>query len=192
MRRHTFYETRWGPVFSFQQAGLTWGTEHAYALADVNADNFRLVNQWEQYDRAQSVADLRRANRRVQGNPWTNTIAADSAGNAYYADESVVPNVDADLQSRCSSDNPITPLLLTQGVVLLDGSRSRCRWGNDRDALAQGHHRPARPAARDAHGLRGELQRLLLAAERALPAHGLPADHRRRGHAAAAAHAARR
>ena len=115
-RRHTFYETRWGPVFSFAAAGLTWGTEHAYALADVNADNFRLVNQWEQYDRAQSVGDLRRANRRVQGNPWTNTIAADSAGNAYYSDESVVPNVDADLQSRCSSDNPIAPLLLSQGV----------------------------------------------------------------------------
>ncbi len=56
VRRHTFYETRWGPVFSFDLAGLTWGTEHAYALADVNADNFRLVNQWEQYDRAQSVA----------------------------------------------------------------------------------------------------------------------------------------
>jgi acyl-homoserine-lactone acylase len=137
-RRHTFYETRWGPVFSFTQAGLTWGTEHAYALADVNADNFRLVNQWAEYDRAQSVRDLQRANRRVQGNPWTNTIAADSAGNAYYADESVVPNVDADLQSRCSSDNPITPLLLTQGVVMLDGSRSRCRWKNDRDAVAKG------------------------------------------------------
>jgi acyl-homoserine-lactone acylase len=137
-RRHTFYETRWGPVFSFAQAGLTWGTEHAYALADVNADNFRLLDQWAQYDKAQSVADIRRANRRVQGNPWTNTIAADSAGNAYYADESVVPNVDADLQSRCSSDNPITPLLLSQGVVLLDGSRSRCRWKNDRDAAAKG------------------------------------------------------
>jgi acyl-homoserine-lactone acylase len=138
VRRHTFYETRWGPVFSFELAGLTWGAEHAYALADVNADNFRLVNQWEQYDRAQSVADIRRANRRVQGNPWTNTIAADSAGNAYYSDESVVPNVDADLQSRCSSDHPIAPVLLSQGVVLLDGSRARCRWKNDRDALAKG------------------------------------------------------
>ena len=138
VRRHTFYETRWGPVFSFQQAGLVWGTEHAYALADVNASNFRLVNQWAEYDKAQSVADVRRANRRVQGNPWTNTIAADSAGNAYYSDESVVPNVDADLQSRCSSDSPITPLLLSQGVVLLDGSRSRCRWKNDRDAVAKG------------------------------------------------------
>jgi acyl-homoserine-lactone acylase len=62
-RRHTFYETRWGPVFSFTQAGLTWGTDHAYALADVNADNFRLVNQWAEYDRARSVRGLRRAYR---------------------------------------------------------------------------------------------------------------------------------
>jgi acyl-homoserine-lactone acylase len=138
VRRHTFYETRWGPVFSFDLAGLTWGAEKAYALADVNASNFRLLNQWAQYDRAQSVRDLQRANRRVQGNPWTNTIAADSAGNAYYSDESVIPNVDADLQARCSSDNAVTPLLLSQGVVLLDGSRTRCRWKNDRDAVAKG------------------------------------------------------
>jgi acyl-homoserine-lactone acylase len=137
-RRHTFYETRWGPVFSFAAAGLTWGAEKAYALADVNANNFRLLNQWAEYDKAQSVADLRRAYRRVQGNPWVNTIAADSKGNAYYADESVVPNVDADLQSRCGSKQPIAPLLLSQGVVLLDGSRTRCRWKRDRDALAKG------------------------------------------------------
>src|SRR5918992_3981873 len=138
LRRHTFYETRWGPVFSFPGAGLTWTREKAYALADVNASNFRLANQWAEYDRAQSVRDLQRAYRRVQGNPWVNTIGADSKGNAYYADESVVPNVDADLQSRCSSDHPITPILLSQGVVLLDGSRSRCRWKNDRDAVAKG------------------------------------------------------
>ena len=137
-RRHTFYETRWGPVFSFELAGLTWGSEHAYALADVNADNFRLTNQWAEYDKAQSVRDIQRANRRVQGNPWTNTIAADSKGNAYYSDESVVPNVDADLQSRCSADHPLAPVLLSQGVVLLDGSRTRCRWKNDRDAVAKG------------------------------------------------------
>jgi acyl-homoserine-lactone acylase len=138
VRRHTFYETRWGPVFSFELAGLIWGSEHAYALADVNADNFRLVNQWAAYDRAQSVGDLRRAYRRVQGNPWVNTIAADSAGNAYYGDESVVPNVDADLQARCSSGHAIAPLLLSQGVILLDGSRSRCRWKRDRDSIVPG------------------------------------------------------
>jgi acyl-homoserine-lactone acylase len=137
-RRHTFYSTRWGPVFSFAQAGLTWNAVHAYALADVNANNFRLLNQWAEYDKAQSVRDLQRAYRKVQGNPWVNTIAADSRGRAYYADESVVPNVDAALQRRCTSENAISPLLLTQGVILLDGSRSGCRWKRDRDALVRG------------------------------------------------------
>jgi acyl-homoserine-lactone acylase len=136
-RRHTFYETRWGPVFEFELAGLTWNAEHAYAIADVNFENFRLTNQWAEYDRAESVGDLARAYRKVQGNPWVNTIAADSRGRAYYADESVVPNVDADLQRRCSN-SPIAPLLLTQGVVLLDGSRSACGWRRDRDAVAPG------------------------------------------------------
>jgi acyl-homoserine-lactone acylase len=141
-RRHTFYETRWGPVFEFEQAGLTWNAEHAYTLADANFENFRLTNQWAEYDRARSVRGFQRAYRRVQGNPWANTVAADSRGRAYYADESVVPNVDADLQSRCSNA-PIASLLLTQGVVLLDGSRSACAWKRDRDALAPGIIGPA-------------------------------------------------
>ena len=136
-QRHTFYETRWGPVFDFPVAGLGWDTTNAYALADVNADNFRLTNQWYEFDRARSVGDLRRASARVQGIPWVNTIAADSAGRAYYADDSVVPNVDAALQKRCSTSAK-APLLLSAGVILLDGSKTSCRWGNDRDAIVKG------------------------------------------------------
>ena len=137
VERHTFYETRWGPVFDYPVAGLTWDTKTAYALADVNANNFRLTNQWSEYDIAKSVGDLRRASAKVQGNPWVNVIAADSAGRAYYADDSVVPNVDAALQQRCSTSSK-APLLLTAGVILLDGSKKTCRWGDDRDAVAKG------------------------------------------------------
>jgi acyl-homoserine-lactone acylase len=136
--RHTFYETRWGPVLDYPAALLTWDTSHAYALADVNADEFRLVNQWVLYDKAKSVRDLRRANAKVQGNPWTNTIAVDDRGRAYYADESVTPNVSPQLQKSCST-SPKAPLLLNAGsVILLDGSRSACQWGNDADAVAKG------------------------------------------------------
>ena len=138
VRRHTFYETRWGPVLDFPAATLTWTAETAYALADVNADNFRLTNQWVQYDRARSVAGLRRASARVQGNPWVNVVAADRTGRAYYADDSVVPNVDAALQRRCSTSPKADLLLSAGGVVLLDGSRGACAWGNDRDAVAKG------------------------------------------------------
>ena len=137
VQRHTFYETRWGPVFDFPVAGLTWTAENAYALADVNADNFRLTNQWAEYDIAKSVGDLRRASAKVQGNPWVNVIAADSAGRAYYGDDSVVPNVDSALQKRCSTSSK-APLLLTAGVILLDGSKRSCAWGTDRDAVTKG------------------------------------------------------
>jgi acyl-homoserine-lactone acylase len=135
---HTFYETIWGPVLSYPGALLTWDDEHAYALADVNADEFRLTNQWPGYDTARSVAGIRKANARVQGNPWTNTIAVDDTGHAYYSDESVTPNVDAKLMRRCST-SPKAPLLLAAGsVILLDGSRGSCHWGNDSDAVAKG------------------------------------------------------
>jgi acyl-homoserine-lactone acylase len=135
---HTFYETKWGPVLDYPAALLSWDTSHAYALADVNADEFRLVNQWLLYDGAKSVRDFRKANAKAQGNPWTNTIAVDDQGRAYYADESVTPNVSAGLQKRCST-SPKAPLLLDAGsVILLDGSKSACRWGNDSDAVAKG------------------------------------------------------
>jgi len=137
VRRHTFYETRWGPLLAFPAAGLSWTAETAYALADVNADNFRLTNQWTAYDRARSVGGLRRASARVQGNPWVNVIAADRHGRAYYADDSVVPNVDAALQRRCATSPKADPLL-SVGIVLLDGSRAACAWGSDRDAVVKG------------------------------------------------------
>ncbi len=135
---HTFYETRWGPVLQAPSALLTWTAQNAYALADVNWGNMRILNQWFEYDHARSVRDLVRANNRVQGNPWTNTIAADRSGLALYADDTVVPNVSKALMARCST-SPKAPLLLAGGgVVLLDGSRAACAWGTDKDAVAKG------------------------------------------------------
>ena len=116
-----------GPCSRFPAATLTWTADTAYALADVNADNFRLTNQWSRYDRAKSVAGLRRASARVQGNPWVNVIAADRHGRAYYADDSVVPNVDAALMERCMTSPKADLLLSAGGVVLLDGSQAAAR-----------------------------------------------------------------
>ena len=48
-----------------------------------------------------------------------------------------MPNVDAALQQRCSTSSK-APLLLSAGVILLDGSKKSCAWGNDRDAVAKG------------------------------------------------------
>lgn len=125
----TLYGTRYGPVLADG-----WTDTAAYALRDVNAGNMRALNTWLAMDQADSVGALRAAERRYQGIPFINTIAADSTGTAYYADASVVPHVtDAQLKS-CA--------LPGHGPVL-DGSTSRCAWGSDPDAIEPGIFGPS-------------------------------------------------
>ena len=95
---------------------------------------------------AQSTAELkeilqtRRATRVAI--PWVNTIAADSAGKALYADISVVPNVPNSKVTPCGGAlNNATFTAL--GLPTLDGSRSECRWNDDPDALQKGTFGPA-------------------------------------------------
>lgn len=122
-RKHTFYETEWGPVTALPD----WTPVHAYALADANATNLRFESTLLAMDQAQSVAQLRAAEERYQGIPWVNTVATDRAGVAYYADQQVVPNVPNSLVNRCLMPGVVT--------LTLDGSRSDCHWQRDPDAV---------------------------------------------------------
>ena len=54
-------------------------------------------------------------------------------------------------------------------MILLDGSRKACAWGNDRDAVAKGILGPKALPRVTRRDYVAELQRLALAAERALP-----------------------
>jgi acyl-homoserine-lactone acylase len=136
-RSHTFYETRWGPVVVRPDATLTWTAGTAYALADVNADNLRLTNQWAAWNRARSVADWRRKAARIQGNPWVNSIVADDRGNAYYGDDGAVPNLQPAFLARCGAAKSRL-LMDAAGIGVLDGSRAGCALPTARDAAAKG------------------------------------------------------
>ena len=52
-----------------------------------------MINVWLAIDRAEVVRGLVKAQSRIQGVPWVNTIAADDRGRALYQDNSVVPDV---------------------------------------------------------------------------------------------------
>jgi acyl-homoserine-lactone acylase len=66
---------------------------------------------------------------RTLGIGFTNTIAADRAGDALYADVTTVPNVDAPKLEACATE--VTPLAATQRIYVLDGSRAACNWDVD-------------------------------------------------------------
>jgi len=139
----TLYSTVHGPVFT-SILGLPlfpWSSAQAHAMGDANAGNFRYLNHFFETNLAKSVREYDQIQRRNQGIPWVNSIAADSKGEAYYADIGAVPNVPNSKAAECNSalGRQTTNLL---GIPILDGSRTACRWGNDPDALQPGTFGP--------------------------------------------------
>lgn len=125
------YSSQFGPVVQWP-GRLDWDTHAAYSLRDANLDNTRVLQQWNQINRAESLAALRGSVGQLQGIPWVNTIAVDQAGRALYLNQSVVPYVDQQMLDSCS--NPQAP----GSLVVLDGSRSACQWKVDAQAAQPG------------------------------------------------------
>ncbi|WP_229399577.1 acylase [Micromonospora okii] len=138
----TLYDTHFGPVVSVPGT-FDWTAGTAYAISDPNAANNRALDGWLAMGRARTVGELRTALDRRQFLPWVNVIAADSRGEALYADHSVVPRVTDELAASCI---PATyqPMYADSGQAVLDGSRSACELGADRDAAVPGILGPAR------------------------------------------------
>jgi acyl-homoserine-lactone acylase len=139
----TIYSTIHGPVFD-NLAGipLPWTPTTAFSMGDVNAANFRYLNHFFFVNQAQSVEQLDQIERKYEGIPWVNTIAADSSGKAYYADIGAIPNVSNAKAQQC--DSPVgVATFAALGLPVLDGWTSSCEWGNDPDAAAPGIFGPS-------------------------------------------------
>jgi acyl-homoserine-lactone acylase len=134
-RSHTFWETHYGTVL--QSAEFGWTSDTAYAVRDV-AMNFRWLNQQLEMNRAQSVEQLDAAGRKYLGIGWLNTMAADSAGNTYFADRTGVPHVTNAQLDKCVNSDVGRRMLTVGRQMVLDGSRSECEWGSDADAIVPG------------------------------------------------------
>ncbi len=145
-RSRTLYRTRFGPVLTLPGI-FEWTAETAYAVRDANADNLRLVDTYLTMGRAGSTRGLVRALHRHQGVPFTNTIAADSAGDALYADLSVVPHVTDEHARRCVTSPLGQQLFATIRLPVLDGWTTACNWATDRDAVGPGIFGPSRQPA---------------------------------------------
>ncbi len=100
----TLYSTEHGPAVAILQGiPLGWSEDTVYTLRDPNADGLRFINHFFDADRSQSVSDMVKTLKRNQGVPWVNTIAADSKGNAMYADISVTPDVTPERFAACGT-----------------------------------------------------------------------------------------
>jgi acyl-homoserine-lactone acylase len=140
----TLFSSRYGPMLAPAFGlPLNWTATSAFTVRDANQGNMRGLNTWFELAQSRSTKDIVDALGRTQGVPWVNTIAADRAGHALYADVQVVPNVTDELAAQC--DTPLgSAIFPSTGLSVLDGSRGDCAWGTDPDALVPGIFGPHR------------------------------------------------
>ena len=130
-RTHQVYFSHYGPIL--QSGELARGEGRAFAVRDAVISNYLTAKTYDALSKARSTEDVEAAISR-QGVYWVNTIAADRHGNAFYADISATPNVDAALIEDCR----LAVDGLPEGLVVLDGSRSACEWREDDRSLVPG------------------------------------------------------
>lgn len=133
---HTFWQTRYGPVL-IPAAPAAWTTTRAYALTDVNLENTRAFRQYREMGTARNLGEFSATLRRHVGLPWVNTIAADSAGNAYYGDMGSMPNASNAKLAACIKPG-LSQALAASRLYALDGSTAACDLGTDADAPEPG------------------------------------------------------
>ncbi|MSR03128.1 MAG: acylase [Gemmatimonadetes bacterium] len=134
-RRHTFFETHYGPVIA--DAAFEWTPVAAYAVRSVTM-SFRWLNQQMEMMLARSAQELDEAGKRYQALGWLNTAAADDSGRVVYGDRSAVPNVTDAKIKQCVTSEAGQRLWAQQQLAVLDGWRADCEWATDPDAVVPG------------------------------------------------------
>jgi acyl-homoserine-lactone acylase len=146
------YRTNEGYVLDAPDVFMGWTPLSFFAIRDANGEQLRTIDTFLDMGNATDANDLLNRQDTEGGMPWVNTIAADRAGNALYADHSVVPNVPNSMATPLSLGlglpiptggclTPIGALLFSQaGLPGLDGSRAQgaCKWRTDSDAERPG------------------------------------------------------
>lgn len=135
---HDFWTSEFGPVIRIPGM-LDWDQDTAYALADANLQNTRMIDTWSAINKAHSLKEMDSAVKSLVGMPWVNIIAADKDGNAYYANMSVIPNVSNEQLDGCVSENDRRRFGQGKFIMfVLDSSQSKCHWQENADAPQAG------------------------------------------------------
>ena len=125
----TYYSSSHGPIVVIP-GQLGWDRSLAFALRDANLENTRLVEYFHRVNKAKNLTEFKAVVEGVVGNPWTNTVAVDRGGTAYYGNVTPVPHVSTAKEQACVAP-PFRPLIAASGLFVLAGSTSQCEWTID-------------------------------------------------------------
>ena len=137
----TLYKTEYGPMVNLasMNPALGWNAVSAFAMRDINGENFRSLRNWLRWNQAKSLDEFMQIQKEEAAIPWVNTVAVGrGAARAWYADIGTVPNAPPDLLAACTTPVGKAMAAALPEVPILDGARSACHWRTDADSVQKG------------------------------------------------------
>lgn len=137
----TLYTSVYGPLVDLGalNPALGWSASTAFAIRDINADNYRTFRTWLRWGQARSLDELVAAQREEASIPWVNTVAVGrGSAKAWYADIGAVPNVSPAQVAGCTTPAGKALAAAMPRVPVFDGARSACDWQSDADSVHKG------------------------------------------------------
>ncbi|GAP36128.1 penicillin acylase family protein [Piscinibacter sakaiensis] len=143
----TLYASEHGPLVNLAllNPALAWSSTTAFAIRDINAENYRTFRTWLRWAQAKSLDEFAAIQREEASIPWVNTVAVGrGSARAWYADIGAMPNVTPAQVASCTTPFGAALAAALPRVPFFDGSRAACDWVDDADSKQRGAIGPAR------------------------------------------------
>ena len=127
---HTRWRSHYGPILDVPGL-LPWTDTQAISIRDANIDNDEFAEQYQAMTTAKSLDDFIAIQKRYQGQPVFNTLAASADGRIWLGDVAATPNLSPTaerLYRGLLQTDPLVAEAHNRRVVLLDGSDPRFEW----------------------------------------------------------------
>ncbi|MDN6885428.1 penicillin acylase family protein [Variovorax sp. CAN2819] len=137
----TLYKSEYGPMVNLapMNSALAWSQTTAFAIRDINGENYRTFRNWLRWNQAKSLDEFIAIQREETAIPWVNTVAVGrGSAKAWYADIGAVPNVSPAQVTDCTTPAGASMQATLPRVPVFDGSRSACDWQTDADSAQKG------------------------------------------------------
>ncbi len=120
-----FFFSDYGPMIRVPDQ-LPWGEDangglSAFSIKDANRNNLDLLEFWMALNRSGDMTAFQQAFRDYDGVIFNNTMAVDRGGNAFYIDDSTVPDLSATAELALTTDPTLMALREQAGFVILPG-----------------------------------------------------------------------
>lgn len=143
----TLYTSEYGPLVNLAglNPALAWSQSTAFAIRDINGENFRTFRNWMRWNQARSLEEFMAIQKEESAIPWVNTVAVGrGSARVWYADIGAVPNVSPEQVAACTTPFGAAVGAALPNVPFFDGSRSACDWQTDADSKQKGAIGPSR------------------------------------------------